>query len=98
MGDGAAAAAVPDQLACVCEDQAEGGGGEAGQQRERGPGGQGLLPDEAVGEDAEVLGRFAEDEDDACGGAEVVGREDGDVRGSGGGGEREAEEREPRAG
>lgn len=83
MRDGARAAAVPEQLAHVGEDQAEGvvidGGLQEAQEGDGGAGGEGLLSDEAVGEDGEVLDGFAEVDDDAFGGREVVGREDGDV-------------------
>lgn len=48
---------------------------------ETAPGGEGDLPDGAVGEDAEVLDGFAEVEDQPRGGAEVGGVEDRDVRG-----------------
>jgi len=68
LRDGAGAAAVPDQLAAVCDYDAGvvggGGGGVHGVgEVETAPCGEGDLPDGAVGEDAEVLDGFAEVED-----------------------------------
>jgi len=93
LRDGAGAAAVPDQLPAVCDDNTgvgvftvliriggvSGGGVHGVGEVEAGPCGEGDLPDGAVGEDAEVLDGLAEVEDQAGGGAEVRGGEDGDV-------------------
>lgn len=95
MRDGALAAAVPDQLAHIRNNQGNGvvvdGVLEALDEFDGGAGGEGFLADEAVGEDAEVLHGFAKEDDDAFGRDEVGGCEDGDVRGGGGGAEGEAE-------
>ena len=102
MRDSALAATVPDQLAHVRNHQTDGvvvdGGLEGVDEVDGGARGDGFLADEAVGEDAEVLGGFAEEDDDSFGGGEVGGCEDGDVWGGGGGGEREAEDAEGGAG
>lgn len=95
MRDRALPTAVPDQLARIREDQADGlvvdGVLQALYELDCGAVVDGFLADEAVGEDAEVLHGFADEEDDAFGGAEGGGGEDGDVREAGGGGEGEAE-------
>lgn len=91
--DSTGAAAVPDQLAAVCDYDAgvagffvvgggRGGGGVQGVgEVEAAACGEGDLADGAVGEDTEVLDGFAEVEDQPGGGAEVGGGQDGDVRG-----------------
>ena len=96
------AATMPDQLAHVREDDADriivDGCLEGQYELDSGAGGDCLLADDAVGEDAEVLDGFAEEDYRALGGGEIGGGEDGDVRFGGGGANREAENRETTGG
>lgn len=84
---GTAAAAVPDQLARVRDDDAwiVLGGLNRGYEVESAARGVGYLTDYTVGEDAEVLVLFTEEEDGAGGGEEVCRGENWDM-GIGGGG------------